>query len=130
MYKIIASISVILRTFIFRNPFTGVIQLVLADSVWSTSAEALADIFNFTFGGVILLSICYPLVGIVYNRGEAPAIGSILYGLAVLFNSWILSCISTKLPDIKPICIVFILAIAVEVIILLQIRKIKDKILN
>lgn len=132
MYKLVATISVFLRTFIFPNPFTGIFVLYLSDTMWGTSSETLAEAFNFIFGGTILLPICYPLVGIIYNKGEAPVIGSILYALAVLFNSWLLSWLSTglKIVAINQIIVCFIVAIVVQIIALSAIRRLKEKVFN
>lgn len=129
MYKLVLTGSMFLRIFIFPNPFTEIFELYFADTALSTSSSALADVFNLVFGGAILLPICYPLVGIVYDKGEAPAIGSTLYGLAVLFNSWLLSWISIKLQDIKLIIISFIAGIIIETIILLGIGTLKNNLL-
>ncbi|WP_415335991.1 hypothetical protein [Clostridium perfringens] len=99
MYKLISALSMILRTFMFSNPFTRYFELALANSIFSTTSTVFAEYFNFTVGGGVLCLICYPLVGIVYDRGEAPAIGSILYLVAVLVNSQILVWISNSMIE-------------------------------
>lgn len=78
MYKLVTSISAILRTFIFPNPFTPIFELYLDGTVLSSLASILSELFNLVIGGAILYIICYLLVGIIYKRGEAPALGSIL----------------------------------------------------
>lgn len=132
MYKLVVTISIFLRTFIFPNPFTGIFGLYLSDTMWGASAATFAEAFNFIFGGTILLPICYPLVGIIYTKGEAPIIGSILYALAVLFNSWLLSWLSTglKIVAINQIIICFTVAIVIQIIALSTIRKLKEKVLH
>lgn len=94
MYKLVSTISAILRTFIFPNPFTPIFELYLAGTVLSSSASILAELFNLVIGGTILCATCYNLVGIIYNRGEAPALGSILYAIFILINSKLLVWVS------------------------------------
>lgn len=128
MYKLISVLSMILRTFMFSNPFTRYFQLALANSIFSTTATVFAEYFNFAVGGGFLCLICYPLVGIVYDRGEAPAIGSILYLVAVLVNSQILVWISNSMIEfnIKELFLKFFISIFLEVIVLKIIRYFKE----
>lgn len=127
MYKLISTLSMILRAFMFSNPFTRYFELALSNSILKTSATVFADYFNFAVGGVLLCSICYPLVGIVYDRGEAPTIGSILYLIAVLINSQILVWISDSMTefDVKIFFFRFFAAILLEIVILMIIRYLK-----
>lgn len=124
MYKIISGISFFLRTFLFPNPFAKIINLYLADTMLNSSAPSLAELFNFSVGGIILCTICYPLVGIVYDKRKAPVLGSFLYCIFVLLNSWILSWISCRLgyADICSLSIRFGIVWITEGIILLFIR--------
>ncbi|WP_346977876.1 hypothetical protein, partial [Clostridium perfringens] len=128
MYKLISALSMILRTFMFSNPFTRYFELALANSIFSTTSTVFAEYFNFTVGGGVLCLICYPLVGIVYDRGEAPAIGSILYLVAVLVNSQILVWISNSMIEfnIKELFLKFFFLIFLQVIVLKIIRYFKD----
>lgn len=128
MYKLISALSMILRTFMFSNPFTRYFELALANSIFSTTSTVFAEYFNFTVGGGVLCLICYPLVGIVYDRGEAPAIGSILYLVTVLVNSQILVWISNSMIEfnIKELFLKFFFLIFLQVIVLKIIRYFKD----
>lgn len=65
MYKIIATISVLIRQFVLPNPFKsfGLIGSIVANLI----AEPIVHILAFG------------LVGIFYARGTAPALGSFLY---------------------------------------------------
>lgn len=128
MYKLISALSMILRTFMFSNPFTRYFELALANSIFSTTSTVFAEYFNFTVGGGVLCLICYPLVGIVYDRGEAPAIGLILYLVAVLVNSQILVWISNSMIEfnIKELFLKFFFLIFLQVIVLKIIRYFKD----
>lgn len=127
MYRLVAFISSILRTFYFPNPFTKYFKIIFANNeILSSSVSSLADLFNLVLGGFILCKICYPLVGMVYDSGNAPAIGSLMYLGAVLLNSKILIWISNLVDKPKIFLVVFIGAIIIECIIVCIIRYIKE----
>lgn len=130
MYKLVSTISAFIRLFIFPNPFTRIFELYLANTMFSTSAIIFADIFNLVVGGTILCMICFPLVGIIYDRGDAPAMGSILYGVFVLVNSWSLSWASSGIEDLNFTMFVlkFIFILGIEVAGLFGIRSFKNNI--
>lgn len=130
MYKIVSTISAFIRVFLFPNPFTKLFEIYLANTTFSTSAIILADMFNLFIGGAILCAICYPLVGIIYNRGEAPAVGSLLYGVLVLINSFLISWVSSWFNETNILIFVisFITIIIVEIGILFGIRSFKNDI--
>lgn len=127
MYKLVSSISAFIRIFIFPNPFTKLFEVYLANTVFSTSAIILADIFNLIIGGTILCAICFPLVGIIYERGESAAVGSLLYGVLVLVNSFLISWASGwfEKTNILIFIISFIAILIVEIGILFGIRSFK-----
>lgn len=127
MYKLISIISVFLRTFIFLNPFTRYFQLGLSNTPLNTSSEIIADYFNLIIGGTILCWICYPLVGIIYDKGEFPVIGSLLYLGVILLNSKILVWISNTMTnfDFEIFLLIFVICITIEIIIFNFIRYIK-----
>lgn len=128
MYKLVSSISAILRAFIFPNPFTPIFELYLEGTVLSSLASILSELFNLVIGGVILYVICYSLVGIIYKRGEAPALGSILYAIFMLINSKLLVGVSQwgNGIDLNSLLIRFSIILVIEIIILFGIRYIKE----
>lgn len=130
MYKIIITISAFIRLFIFPNPFTRIFELYLANTMFSTSAIIFTDIFNLVVGGAILCAICFPLVSTIYDRGEAPVIGSVLYMEAVLFNSWLLILASniSKEPNLTSFLIIFTIFFTIEIGILIGIRYLKESV--
>lgn len=132
MYILVSVISELLRTYIFPNPFTKLFELYFSGSALSSSASMLADIFNYSLGGIILYGICYNMVGIIYNKGEAPVLGSILYGSIVLINSKMLVYILEGVNELnlKLILIKLIIGLAIEIIILYNIRHAKKWILS
>lgn len=128
MYKLVSSISAILRAFIFPNPFTPIFELYLEGTVLSSLASILSEFFNLVIGGAILYVICYSLVGIIYKRGEAPALGSILYAIFMLINSKVLVWISQwgNGIELNSLLIRFSIVLVIEIIILFGIRYIKE----
>ena len=64
MYGLIATISLLVRQFLLPNPFE--------------CFGSMAEIYNW-IAGLILAPLSFVLVGLVYRRGEAPALGSFLY---------------------------------------------------
>ena len=68
MYGIVSIMGSILRQVYLPNPFVNVF-----------STQGIADLFNLVVGSVIIGFLSYFLTGCVYERGEAPAIGSLLY---------------------------------------------------
>ena len=63
MYKAVAGLSLLIRTFFLPNPFEGMEMGVL---------------YNLA-AGIILLPITFLIVGLFYERGSAPVLGSLLY---------------------------------------------------
>lgn len=64
MYRLITVASILVRQFCLPNPFE--------------CFGNMAILYNW-IAGVALTPIAYALVGLIYNRGEAPAWGSFLY---------------------------------------------------
>ena len=128
MYKLVSSISAILRAFIFPNPFTPIFELYLEGTVLSSIASILSELFNLVIGGTILYVICYSLVGIIYKRGESPTLGSILYAIFMLINSKLLVWVSQwgNGIDLNSLLIRFSIVLVIEIIILFGIRYIKE----
>lgn len=93
LYSIFAIISLLMRNFVLPNPFE-----CFGDTAWLINLIA----------EPIIHAVAFALVGLVYQRGEAPAIGSILYlityalltGILLLFGLfsfawwWILSLVT------------------------------------
>jgi hypothetical protein len=74
LYKVIASLSYLFRTFSLTNPFEN---------------YELGFIINI-FVGVILFPITYKIVGLFYKRRTAPALGSIMYLGFYFFHNYLL----------------------------------------
>ena len=68
MYGIVSIFGSIFRQIYLPNPFVNVFV-----------TQGIADLFNLVVGGAIIGFLSYFLTGCIYERGEAPAIGSFLY---------------------------------------------------
>ena len=74
MYKLIAVLSVLIRNFMLPNPFESFPNGIIYN--WVTSA--------------LLFPVTFTMVGLLYERGSAPAWGSILFLVFYLINTGVL----------------------------------------
>lgn len=128
MYKICVGGSILIRTFIFPNPFVGFFQSYFGGEMNSQAIMVLVDLFNLSIGGGILCAICYPLVGMIYDSGESPATGAVIYAGMVLLNSFLISSISNlfKGTELLWFIIVYGLVVAMQIKVLQKLRAVKD----
>lgn len=110
MYKIIAIAGFLIRQFIIPNPFS-------AFGGWG-------ELYNLLASGVIA-TITYFSVGLLYEKGEAPIIGSILYLAAYSLYTFELWLILLPYPNWWLIGLIFVLASLFDIAILHFIRKYK-----
>ena len=75
MYGFMATISLLMRQFCLPNPFECFGNMAL--------------LYNW-IAGLVLAPLSYALVGLVYNSGDAPALGSFLYLLTYAILTGIL----------------------------------------
>lgn len=68
MYSIVSIIGSILRQVYLPNPFINVF-----------ATQGIAELFNLVGGGAIIGFLSYFLTRCIYERGEAPALVSLLY---------------------------------------------------
>lgn len=103
----------------------------MGETMLSTSAVILADIFNLAVGSLIIHIICFGLVAIIYDRDESPAVGSILYLFFVIINSGIITLVSYGVndSDFKKIFIRCVIGIILEIGILFGVRNLKNNIM-
>lgn len=110
MYKLIAVISILIRMFYLPNPFValgaglvinmGEMQIVLSPEVLNLVAESFVHMVTFS------------VVGLYYNRGSAPAIGSVLYLVFYCIHIFILYLVSLaefKMWAVVTIVVLYIL---------------------
>ena len=103
MYKLVSSLNSIIRDEIIANPFEFI-----------SDNPIIVMLFTYIIGGALVHFISFNMVGIIYKKGQAPIIGSILYLLAYAFNVWLILNISKMcLNSIVTISIYFIIVIII-----------------
>lgn len=106
MYKIVACISMIIRSFCIDNPFK---QFFKKDYLYLNSNTA-ADLFNILIGETIISVSSYILAGSIYKKRQMdPSIGSICYLLSYILNTIIMKNLCTILStsDLKIVIIIY-----------------------
>ena len=98
LYKLFASLSIIVRNFYLPNPFASFEYGV---------------IINLMIIEPLLHMITYVLVGLFYKRGSAPAWGSFLYLFFYIVHTSLLMLCSTFSFDKIAIATIIILYIAI-----------------
>ena len=108
MYKIIAIAGFLIRQFIIPNPFA-------AFGGWG-------ELYNLFASGAIA-TIAYFSVGIIYEKGEAPIIGSIMYLVAFSLYTFELWLVLLPYPNWWFMGLIFVLLSVIDISILHFIRK-------
>lgn len=75
MYRLMVAVSVLVRQFLLPNPFE--------------CFGSMAIFYNW-IAELVLAPLSFTLVGLVYRRGEAPALGSFLYLMTYILLTGIL----------------------------------------
>ena len=96
MYGIVSILGSILRQIYLPNPFVNVFAI-----------QGIADLFNLVVGGAIIGCLSYLLTGCIYESGEAPAVGSILYTFNFALITFSFYWISLLIKNIIIAAIVF-----------------------
>ena len=112
MYGIVSIIGGILRQVYLPNPFVNIF-----------ASQGIADLFNLVVGGVIIGGLSYFLTGCVYERGEAPAVGSFLYTFNYALITFSFYGISLIIKNIIRATIVYIFLHIVVCIFLSNLRN-------
>jgi hypothetical protein len=89
LYKIIATISMLVRQFVLPNPFNNLSHNVTV-TISGIPLVLTPYILNWIAGG-ILPTITFAVVGIYYSRGEFPAWGSFLFMIFYIIHVGLLS---------------------------------------
>ena len=113
MYGIVSIIGGILRQVYLPNPFVNIF-----------TSQGIADLFNLVIGGAIIGGLSYFLTGCVYERGEAPAVGSFLYTFnyaLIIFSFYGISLI------IKNIIIATIVYIFLYIVVCIFLSNLRNK---
>lgn len=83
MYKLIYSLGFLIRQFVLPNPFTP----------FGESAE----LINLIVGG-LFVPLSFIMVGLIYDRGSEPALGSFLFNLVYALNTGITYVVCLAYP--------------------------------
>ena len=112
MYGIVSIIGSILRQVYLPNPFVNIF-----------TSQGIADLFNLVIGGAIICGLSYFLTGCVYERGEAPSVGSFLYTFNYALITFSFYGISLIIKNIIIAIIVYIFLYIVACIFLSNLRN-------
>ena len=116
MYKFISIISLFIRQFYLPNPYVGYFNI-----------ELYADIFNIVVGGSILHIYAYFLTSSIYNKyGQPSWVGSFLYCINYILNTYLISTLCYKYPNLDLLNI-FLISFIINVIIWIINKVIKNK---
>ena len=113
MYKIIAIVGFIIRQFFLPNPFAPF-------GVWG-------EVYNL-LASIVIGFLSYITVGLFYEKGSFPFLGSILYTITYVVYTFELYFILRPYPNEWFMGLSFLFAIVVDILILKLVRKITDKI--
>ena len=102
MYQIVSALNGFIREEILPNPFDFI-----------SDNQLIVMLFTYLMGGMILHIISFSMCGVLYNRGQAPVLGSIGYMMAFCLNVWILINISKLFNSILTIGIIYFIIIIV-----------------
>ena len=112
MYGIVSIIGSIFRQIYLPNPFVNVF-----------ATQGIADLFNLVVGGAIIGCLSYLLTGCIYESGEAPAVGSILYTFNFALSTFSFYGISLLIKNIIIVAIVFFILYIIVCGFLLKVKN-------
>ena len=112
MYGIVSIIGSIFRQIYLPNPFVNVF-----------ATQGIADLFNLVVGGAIIGCLSYLLTGCIYESGEAPAVGSILYTFNFALITFLFYGISLLIKNIIIAAIVFFILYIIVCGFLLKVKS-------
>lgn len=92
MYKLMAVISILVRQFYIPNPFE-VLGDGLVVNVGDTLSVLSPEVLNW-MATLFLPAVTYTVVGLYYDRGSNPALGSFLYLLFYCVHTLLLWLVS------------------------------------
>ncbi len=117
MYLIIAFFSSVIRDFL-SNPFEGLIDL----QNFQLSQVPLM-IFVYQYWPLIMHTLIFGLVGVLYKRKECPPLGSLLYLVTYVANSKILTWFVNNQWDVSVVLGAFAVVYIIEILLFSKIRN-------
>lgn len=112
MYGIASILGSILRQIYLPNPFVNVFP-----------NQGIADFFNLVVGGTIISFLSYLLTGCIYEKGEAPAIGSFLYTFNYALITFSFYGISILVKDIIIATVIYLILYIIVCVFLSNLRS-------
>ena len=88
MYKLIAAISILIRQFCIPNPFDALGEGLVVN-IRETSLLLPPEVLNWVEEPFMHM-VTFVIVGLYYDRGSAPALGSFLYLLFYCVHTFLL----------------------------------------
>ena len=108
MYKIIYLVGFLIRQFAFPNPFTP----------FGNDAE----LINLIVGGAFV-PLSYFMVGLIYERGSAPAWGSILFTIVYAINTGVTYLVCLVYPTVWLMVLIAVANFALYLFVAYKIRE-------
>ncbi len=112
MYGIFSILGSIFRQIYLPNPFVNMF-----------STQGIADLFNLVAGGAIIGFLSYFLTGCIYERGEAPSIGSFLYTFNYALITFSFYGISLLIKNVIIAAVVYLILYVLFCIFLSNLRS-------
>lgn len=108
MYKIIYLVGFLIRQFGLPNPFTP----------FGNSAE----LINLIVGGVFI-PLSYVMVGLIYDKGSEPALGSILFTFVYALNTGVTYLVCLAYPMVWLMVLIAVAYFALYLFVAYKIRE-------
>lgn len=110
MYKLIAAISILIRQFCIPNPFDALGDGLIVN-IEETSILLPPGVLNWV-AEPIMHMVTFAIVGLYYDRGSAPALGSFLYLLFYCVHTFLLWLMSLAGFSTWAVVVIVVLYIA------------------
>lgn len=108
MYKIIYIVGFLIRQFVLPNPFTP----------FGNNAE----LINLMVGGMFI-PLSFFMVGLIYESGSAPALGSILFNFIYAINTGVTYIVCLAYPTVWLMLLIIIAYFALYLFVAFKIRE-------
>ncbi len=110
MYKLIAAISILIRQFCIPNSFDALGDGLIVN-IGETSILLPPGVLNWV-AEPIMHMVTFAIVGLYYDRGSAPALGSFLYLLFYCVHTFLLWLMSMAGFSTWAVVVIVVLYIA------------------
>ena len=117
MYLVIAFFSSIIREFI-NNPFEGLIDIQNFEL-----SQLPILLFVYQYWPLIMHTLIFGLVGVLYKRNECPPLGSLLYLITYVVNNRLLTWFVNNQWDVSVVLGAFTVVYIAEIVIFSKIRN-------